>query len=95
MGKYTENKIAGYWLYYTMLCLNEGVIHVHANKDKPIERGSAKIWVHSDGTSTVAEYGSVGTQDMNIIQEWISKNIDIIEDKWKSNNMGGDFKRIK
>lgn len=92
MGKYTEERIAGYILYYTMSCLNEGIIHVHANKGKPVERGSAKLWVHADGTSTVAERGNISSRDLLEIQSWIYRNIDLIQDKWLANNRGGSFK---
>lgn len=92
MGKYIREKIAGYWLYYTMDCLNEGIIHVHANKPVPNRKNSAKIWVYADGTSKVANYGQVSAHDMSKIQKWIYNNIDIIRSEWLSNNMGGEFK---
>lgn len=95
MGKYAKDKIAGYWLYYTTTCLNERIIHVHANKPLPKRAGAAKIWVHNDGTSTVEEYGQVPKHAMKIIQEWIYDNVDLIYDEWLSNNMGGEFKKKK
>ena len=95
MGKYTEHKIAGYWVYYNTDCLNEGIIHVHANKPIPRRKGAAKVWVHEDGTSTVADYGQVSKRDMMKIQDWIYDNIDLIQQEWRSNNMGGDFKDKK
>lgn len=92
MGKYVKYKVAGYWLYYNSDCLLEGIIHVHANSPEPIRRGSAKIWVHSDGTSTVYSYGKVSKKDMREIQEWIYNNVDLIRTEWLSNNQGGVFK---
>ena len=92
MPKYTKQKIAGYWLYYTSDCLLEGIIHVHANEPKPTREASAKVWVHADGTSTVEHYGKVSKKDMNVIQEWIYRNVDMIRNEWHSNNMGGEFK---
>lgn len=94
MGKYIEYKIAGYWLYFNTDCLNEGIIHVHANEPKPIRSGAAKIWVHEDGTSTVHEYGKVSKRDMKVIQEWIYDNVDlVIRPKWIEMGMGGEFKK--
>lgn len=93
MGKYVEYKVAGYWMYYTSHCLNEGIIHVHAtDKGKLSEAGSAKIWVHSDGTSTVAKRGLLNDRDLLEIQDWIFDNIDIIDKEWYKNNMGGEYK---
>ena len=46
MGKYTEERIRGYILYYTVKCLGEGIIHVHANKDRMTKTSLAKLWVH-------------------------------------------------
>jgi hypothetical protein len=92
MGKYITNKIGGYWLYYNSECLLEGIIHVHANKPTPKREGAAKVWVHSDGTSTVVDYGIVPKHDMKDIQKWIYNNVDLIRDEWLSNGLGGEFK---
>lgn len=89
MGKYTKNRIAGYWVYYNTDCLNEGVIHVHANAPKIVRKDSAKIWVHSDGTSSIAHPGKVPKKALKEIQDWIYDNIDLIQQEWLSNNMGG------
>ncbi len=92
MGKYVNYKVAGYWIYYTMKCLGEGIVHVHANS-KTIKKGAAKIWVHSDGTSTVADYGIINARDMNEIQEWIKNNMDIIMNEWfVVNSLGARYK---
>lgn len=93
MGKYTEERVRGYILYYTMKCLNEGVIHVHANKDAIVENSIAKLWVYSDGSSQLASKSTINSKDLAGIQAWIKKNIDLIEEEWLSNNRGGDFKR--
>ena len=93
MGKYTTQKVAGYWLYYTTTCLNERIIHVHANSPKPTRSGAAKIWVYEDGSTSVAEQGKVSDRDMKVIRDWIYSNIDLIEYEWKSNGQGGVFKQ--
>ena len=33
MPKFVEFRVGGFWLYYTSTCINEGIIHVHANED--------------------------------------------------------------
>lgn len=93
MGKYTENKIAGYWVYYNTDCLNEGIIHVHANKPLPRRKGAAKLWVYEDGTSYIAEPGEIPKRALKEIQKWIYDNVDLIQQEWLSNNMGGEFKK--
>lgn len=93
MGKYTEERINGYILYYTMKCLGEGIIHVYANKSSMTENSLAKLWVYSDGTSKLAKPSKISTRDLKAIQDWIKINIDLIEADWKSNNQGGDFKK--
>ena len=93
MGKYTELKIAGYVLYYTMKCLNEGIIHVHANPQRMTEDSVAKLWVYKDGTSELAKPTNIKTADLREIQKWICDNIDLIQAEWLSNGVGGDFKK--
>lgn len=94
MGKYTQEKVAGYWLYYTSKCLTEGIIHVHANKNTASRGGAAKIWVCSDGSTSVADYGRIPRKDIEVIQNWISINIDMIISEWMSNGLGGELKRV-
>lgn len=93
MGKYIDFKIAGYWIYYTSHCLNEGIIHIHAtDKGKLTEGDSAKLWVYKDGRSKVEKIGRLNKKELIEIQEWVKNNIDLIESEWLKNNMGGSFK---
>lgn len=92
MGKYTEERIRGYILYYTMKCLGEGIIHVHANKGGMTEDSIAKLWVYSDGSSELAKPSKINSKDLRVIQDWIRRNIDFIEQEWLSNNQGEKFK---
>lgn len=92
MGKYAEERIRGYILYYTVKCLGEGIIHVHANKDKMTNTSLAKLWVHQDGQSQVAYNNGVSSKDMIAIQKWIKTNLDIIVENWMQNGYGGAFK---
>ena len=92
MGKYTEERIRGYILYFTMKCLGEGIIHVHANKSSMTENSLAKLWVHSDGTSTLASPSKISLKDLQAIQSWIYNNHDLIEAKWKEKDANGAWK---
>jgi hypothetical protein len=56
------------------------------------EDSIAKLWVHVDGSSTLAKESNIKSQDLLKIQRWIYDNMDIIYTKWTSNNMGGDYK---
>ena len=82
MGKYTSCKVAGYWLYYTNSCKRERIVHVHANTPTTDRKGAAKIWVHDDGTSTVAESADIKVKDLKEIQQWIYDNFEFISKQW-------------
>lgn len=86
MPKYVEEKVAGYWLYYTATCINEGIVHVHANKPTTGRKNSAKLWVYEDGHSSVAEIGQLKKAELLQIQDWIADNIDIIRQEWFDKN---------
>ena len=47
MPKYYQNKICGYYLYFTSFCTVE-CMHVHASDRKLTEEGSAKFFVKED-----------------------------------------------
>lgn len=92
MGKYTEEKIAGYILYFTMKCLGEGIIHVQANQSRMTEDSILKLWVHADGTSSVAYNRGVSNKELKQIQTWVALNYDIIADKWHEKDKTGVWK---
>ncbi len=48
MPKYYQNKIYGYYLYFTSFCVVE-CMHVHASDRKLTEVGSAKFFVKANG----------------------------------------------
>ena len=52
MPKFFQDKVAGYYLYYTKHCVME-CLHAHASDRKLTESGSAKFFVRSDGSSYV------------------------------------------
>lgn len=71
MPKYYPNKVCGYWLYFTAFCVIEAM-HVHASPDgKHRESSAAKFFVKPDGSTTVANQGSLTDRDVNKIQAFI------------------------
>lgn len=65
---------------------------MHANKPTTVRKGSTKIWVHSDGTSTVVEPTNIRKSDLLIIQKWIYANFELICTTWNSYGLPYDFK---
>ena len=54
MPKYFQDKVAGYYLYYTKHCIVEAM-HAHASDKRMTEGGSAKFFIRADGSSFVQE----------------------------------------
>lgn len=81
MPKYFENKVAGYYLYFTSHCIVE-LIHVHASDKKLTEAGSAKLWVKDNGDTVVANMGQLTNVELRKIQRYIKLNISTIKEKW-------------
>ncbi len=63
MPKYFEFKVCGYYLYYTAKCIVEA-FHIHASDSKLTEEGSAKFFVHADGSTVVQKKGSLSQQEI-------------------------------
>ena len=61
MPKYYQDKVAGYYLYFTSFCVVE-CMHVHASDRKLSEEGSAKLFVKSNGDTVVRIAGSLRTK---------------------------------
>lgn len=83
MPKYSEFKVAGYYLYFTSDCILE-VIHAHASDRKLTESGSAKFWVKKDGSTVIANKGRLNERELKEIQKYIKKNFPSICEKWKN-----------
>lgn len=92
MPKYTEDKIAGYYLYFTNHCVIEAM-HVHANKNSTREKGSTKFWVYSDGSSKLVGNTRISKRDQRIIQEYIANNYLEMYNKWSELSKKG-FKEV-
>lgn len=87
MPKYFEFKVCGYYLYYTAKCIVEA-FHVHASGSKLTEEGSAKFFVHADGSTVVQKKGVLLQQEINKIQQFIKENYKEMYKTWRilSNN---------
>lgn len=83
--KYVKGKVTGYYLYFTSSCLSEP-IHTHASDSKLKEGGSAKLWIHKDGSSTIQNKGICSDKELKIMQKYITNNIAIFIDTWKDKN---------
>ena len=70
MPKYFQNKVAGYYLYYTKHCIME-CLHAHASDRRLTESGSAKFFVRSDGSSYVQQRGQLTDHEISTIQRYI------------------------
>lgn len=70
MPKYFQDKIAGYYLYYTKHCIIE-CMHAHASDKRLTEAGSAKFFVKSDGSTVVQNRGTLTDIQIRKIQKYI------------------------
>ena len=90
MPKYSNYKIAGYYLYYTMHCIVEAM-HVHASDEELTEEGSAKFFVKSNGDTIVQEKGRLSDHEINIIQKYIKKHYKEMYIKWSERSEKGFY----
>lgn len=93
MPKYTENKVCDCYLYFTADCIIEAM-HAHANEKGTIRRGAAKFWVYSDGSTKVADKGTLSQQQIKGIQNYIKKNLPQMVEKW-ANFVGVDKSNVE
>ena len=73
MPKYYQEKVAGYYLYYTKHCVIEAM-HAHASDKKLTEEGSAKFFVKSNGDTTVEKQGKLTEREIRKIREFIKEH---------------------
>lgn len=83
MPKYYEFMVAGYYLYFTSFCVVE-CMHVHASDQKLTEAGSAKFFVHSDGSTVLQNRGMLNDREIRKIQEFIKLNYQEMYLKWSA-----------
>lgn len=89
MPKYFQEKVAGYYLYFTKHCIIE-CMHAHASDRKLTEAGSAKFFVRSDGSSYVQHKGQLTEREIRIIQRFIRLHYMEMYESWVREG-GSDF----
>ena len=90
MPKYYPYKISGYYLYYTSHCTLE-CMHVHASDKGLSERGAAKFFVRSDGSTEVTDKGNLKEKDIREIQRFIKDNYKEMYATWRIMSDKGYF----
>lgn len=90
MPKYCSEKVCGCYLYFTSHCTMEAM-HAHASDHKLKERGSAKFFVKSDGSSVLARKGSLKPKQISGIQEYIKLNYLRMYVQWRTASVNGFY----
>ena len=90
MPKYFPFKICGYYLYFTSHCTVE-CMHVHAGNEELTERGSAKFFVRSDGSSRLMERGRLKDREIVAIQHFIQTNYESMYITWRTMSGNGFY----
>lgn len=92
MPKYYPYKICGYYLYYTEHCIIEAM-HVHASDTKLSERGSAKFFVRSDGSTVVKAEGTLKGHEITKIQKFIKEHYLDMYKTWSEDSTNGFYQK--
>ena len=90
MPKYFQNKVFGYYLYYTSFCTIE-CMHVHASDSKLSESGAAKLFVRSDGSTVVQKKGVLSDLELRRIQAFIKEHYLEMYELWKTDSEKGFY----
>lgn len=90
MPKYSEFKVAGYYLYFTMACTVE-CMHAHASDKKLTEAGSAKLFIKPDGDTIVQRQGTVSDSDLAKIRKYIKLNHITMFELWSKYSVHGYY----
>lgn len=73
-----------------MECVIE-CMHVHASDKRLTERGSAKLFVKSDGETIVQRQGTISNVDMAKIRKYIKLNHEIMFEIWSRDSEHGYY----
>ena len=92
MPKYFQDKVAGYYLYYTKHCIVEAM-HAHASDKRMTEVGSAKFFIRADGSSFVQERGKLTEHEISVIQRYISRHYIEMYKRWSEDSENGFYER--
>ena len=90
MPKYYQFAVCGYYLYFTSACVIEA-FHVHASDTRLTESGSAKFFVHEDGTVKIMKKGRLSDKSLKVITEFISVNYQEMYLKWLDGGGSAEF----
>lgn len=90
MPKYYQEKVAGYYLYYTKHCVIEAM-HAHASDKKLSESGSAKFFVKSDGSTEVQHRGRLTDHEIKVIQKFIKRHYLEMYERWSQDSDNGFY----
>jgi hypothetical protein len=90
MPKYFQNKIAGYYLYYTTHCIIE-CMHAHASDRRLTEAGSAKFFVKGDGSTVVQHRGTLTDLEIRKIQKYIKGHYMEMYQIWSTDSENGFY----
>lgn len=90
MPKFFQDKVAGYYLYYTKHCIME-CLHAHASDKRLTETGSAKFFVRSDGSSYVQHRGQLTDHEINVIQRYIKIHYMEMYETWVRDSENGFY----
>ena len=91
MPKYSRDKVAGYYLYYTKHCIVEAM-HAHASDKELTEAGSAKFWVKSNGDTEIQNKGQLNEHEISVIQKYIKMHYKDMYKKWTEDSDNGYYK---
>ena len=81
MPKFTQDMVAGHYLYFTSLDKGEA-FHAHASSRRLVEAGSAKFWVFDNGDTEVADKGTLAPHEITKIRKYIKLNHKQMEAAW-------------
>ena len=90
MPKYYQDKICGYYLYFTSFCTVE-CMHVHASDRKLTEEGSGKFFVKEDGSTVLQKRGILSDREIRKIQEYIKIHYKEMYMKWAEYSKNGFY----
>lgn len=90
MPKYFQDKVAGYYLYYTKHCIIE-CMHAHASDRQMTEGGSAKFFVKANGDTLVQNRGILSDRELRIIQRFIKKHYKEMYVMWSKDSENGFY----
>jgi len=92
MPKYYQQKVAGYYLYYTKFCIIEAM-HAHASDKRMSEEGSAKFFIKPDGSTIVQESGRLTAHEIKVIQNFIKKHYLDMYETWSQDSDNGFYNK--